>query len=93
MQEGIVYRLLYIAMTIFHIVFKYVSAWSIGMISIHLSGLSYNSATALFDKIQVTNLYGYFFNPSLKVKAECWNMPIQVALKRYIYETVYDRKA
>ena len=34
----------------------------------------------------------FFFSPSLKVKAECWNMPIQIALKRYIYETIYDPK-
>ena len=60
------------------------------MISVHLSGLSYNATNNSFDKIQVTKLWGFFFDPSIKVKAECWNMPIQVALKRYIYESIYD---
>ena len=60
------------------------------MISVHLSGLSYNASNNTFDKIQVTRLWGFFFDPSLKVKAECWNMPIQTALKRYIYESIYD---
>ena len=79
-------------MAIVHIEFKYISAWSLGLISVHMSGLSYNAPTGKFDKIQVTKLYGFFFDPSIKVKAECWNMPVQNALKRYIYEAIYDPK-
>ena len=86
------YKLAYIGGAIFHIEFKYISAWSLGMISVHLSGLSYNAKNGLFDKICVTKIFGFFFDPSLKVKAECWNMPIQISLKRYIYESIYDPK-
>lgn len=67
-------------------------AWE-GMISIHASGISYRKEADKFDKIQVNRIFDFFFNPSLKIKIESWNMSIQVALKRYIYDQVYDAKA
>ena len=36
------YKLMYIGFVIFHIEFKYITAWSLGMISVHASGLSYD---------------------------------------------------
>lgn len=62
------------------------------MVSVHSSGLSYSKEENNFEKIQVTKAMGFYFNPSLKIKAECWNISVQVALKRYIYEQVYDQK-
>jgi hypothetical protein len=43
-----------------------------------------------FNRIQVTDFVKFYVEPSLKVKAEGWNMTVQNALKKYIYEQVYD---
>ncbi len=32
----------------------------------------------------------FYFAPSIKVKADSWNMSIQTALRRYIYENLYN---
>lgn len=92
-QHGMAYKLLYIGGAITHIEFKYISAWSLGLVSVHLSGLSYSASSKKFDKIAITKIWGFFFNPSVKIKIECWNIPIQIALKRYIYDSVYDPNA
>lgn len=63
------------------------------MVSVHSSGLSYCKSQNDFTKIYVTKLKGFFLDPSLKVKTDCWNISIQIALKRYIYEQSYDSKA
>ena len=73
--------------------FKYITAWSLGMVSVHSSGLSFSKLHNDFTKIYVTKLKGFFLDPSLKVKTDCWNISVQVALKRYIYEQSYDSKA
>jgi hypothetical protein len=38
-----------------------------------------------FDKVKVTDMKKFFLSSSLKIKAEGWNVSVQVALKRYIY--------
>lgn len=38
------------------------------MMSVHASGLSYSKETNTFDKIQVTKIIPFFFDPSLKIK-------------------------
>ena len=70
------------------------------MISMKASGFTYNPAhnhanedgtmDYNFDKIKVTDFAKYFFSSSLKIKAEGWNITVQVALKRYIYEQFYN---
>jgi lysophospholipid acyltransferase len=80
---------------------KYISAWSLGMISMKASGFAYNPSQNKhkvegvveeynFDKVKVTDFNKFFLNSSLKVKAEGWNVSVQVALKKYIYEQVYN---
>ena len=32
----------------------------------------------------------FYFAPSIKVKTDNWNMSIQTALRRYIYENLYN---
>lgn len=87
-------------MIIFSTEFKYISAWSLGMISMKASGFTYNPGLNCtradgvveynFDKVRVTDFGKFFFSSTLKVKAEGWNISVQVALKRYIYELVYN---
>lgn len=71
------------------------------MISMKISGFTYNpSKNKLnsdgsveeynFNKVQVTDLYQFYVKPSIKEKAEGWNMSVQNALRKYIYEQVYD---
>ena len=49
-----------------------------------------NSIAYDFGKIEVTNMTNFYLAPSIKVKAEGWNVSIQIALKRYIYENLYN---
>ena len=93
MDHSYSFKILYICGSITNIEFKYITAWSLGMISVHSSGLSYSKSHNDFSKICVTKLKGFFLDPSLKVKIDCWNISVQVALKRYIYEQTYDSKA
>jgi hypothetical protein len=78
-----------------HIELKYVTAWSLGMMSMRASGITYNPAKNVvnkdnsisynFTRVEVTNMTDYYFAPAFKVKGDSWNMSVQVALKRYIY--------
>ena len=38
----------------------------------------------------MTDIAKFYGDPALKVKAESWNMGVQVALRRYIYENLYS---
>lgn len=70
------------------------------MISMKASGFTYNpslnhkredgTVDYNFDKVKVTDFAKFFLSSSLKVKAEGWNISVQVALKRYIYEQFYN---
>ena len=101
-EHNIFYKLFYCVANITFIEFKYVSAWSLGMMSMRASGITYNpeknvkkedgSIEYNFGKIEVNNMTGFYLNPSMKVKADSWNVSIQWALKRYIYENIYNPK-
>jgi len=70
------------------------------MISMKASGITYypernhknhdGTIRPNFDRVQVTDFVKFYIEPSLKVKAEGWNMSVQNALKKYIYEQIYD---
>ncbi len=72
------------------------------MMSMRASGITYNpsknivnkdnSITYSFSKVEVTNATGFYLSPAFKVKGDSWNMSVQVALKRYIYENIYNPK-
>lgn len=73
-----------------HQEFKYITVWSLGLVSLHFSGITYRAGESGFNKIQVTKLREVYLNPSLKIKAESWNMSVQIALRKYIYEIIYN---
>ena len=73
------YKFIYIYLIIFSTEFKYISAWSLGMISMKASGFTYNpglnytradgTVNYNFDKVKVTDFGKFFFSSTLKVKA------------------------
>lgn len=76
--------------------FKYYAAWSLGMVAMNATGLTYNpkvddkgNFTNNWDRIVVSNIWDFEMDPSMKKKQDGWNIPIQVALKRYIYDRIY----
>jgi lysophospholipid acyltransferase len=97
------YRLLYSVLTIIHITLKYVSVWSLGMVSMRASGFTYNPAKNRkgedgqvvydFGRVEANNMTKFYFEPNFKLKVDYWNISIQWALKRYIYENFYDPRA
>lgn len=99
---SLLYKLFYMVVCITYIELKYISAWSLGMMSMRASGITYNpsknvvnkdnSITYSFSKVEVTDMNGFYLTPSFKVKGDSWNMSVQVALKRYIYENIYNPK-
>ena len=78
-QQSLCYKFLYIQLIVFSTEFKYISAWSLGLISMKASGFTYNPSHSVrkqdgtvehdFDKVRVTDFIKFFLNPSLKVKA------------------------
>ena len=95
------YKLLYCVITIVHIELKYITVWSLGMISMRASGLTYNPVKNKkdteggvvaydFGRVEASNVSNLYLSPSFKVKIDSWNISTQWALKRYIYETIYD---
>lgn len=70
------------------------------MVSMRASGITYNPAKNIvnkdnsikydFGKVEVTNMTKFYLDPSMKVKTDNWNMSIQTALRRYIYENLYN---
>lgn len=73
------YKFVYIYFIIFSTEFKYISAWSLGLISMKASGFTYNpslnhtlqngTVDYNFDKVRVTDFSKFFFSSTLKVKA------------------------
>lgn len=94
------YKMVYILICITHIELKYVSAWSLGMMSMRASGITYNpskniinkdnSVTNDFGRVETTGMMKFYFDPSLKVKADHWNMSMQAALRKYVYENLFN---
>lgn len=76
------------------------TAWSLGMISMRASGITYNPAKNTtnkdnsvsydFAKIEMNNMSKFYLDPSFKVKADHWNICTVVALRRYVYENIYN---
>jgi len=65
------------------------------MMAMNASGITYNPKVDEFgkihnnwDRIVVSNIWAFEMDPSMKMKADSWNIPIQVALKRYIYDRI-----
>jgi|688.fasta_scaffold999554_1 hypothetical protein len=65
------------------------------MISMKASGFTYcpeksrkdkdGTIRHSFERVQVTDFVKFYIEPSIKVKAEGWNMSVQNALRKYIY--------
>jgi lysophospholipid acyltransferase len=45
-----------------------------------------------FGRVEVNNMTKFYLEPNFKVKVDYWNISVQWALKRYIYENIYDPK-
>lgn len=70
------------------------------MVSMRASGITYNPSKNIinkdnsiaydFGKVEVTNMTKFYLDPTIKIKGENWNMSVQVALRRYIYENLYN---
>lgn len=67
-EHSYAYKIFFINAVIFHITFKYISAWSLGLVGMHATGLSYSKQNNNFEKIQVTKIVRFYTEPSLKVK-------------------------
>ena len=102
-EYSLPYRLLYCVISITHIELKYVTAWSLGMMGMRASGFTYNPAKNQknaagevekydFGRVEVNNMTKFYLEPNFKVKVDHWNISVQWALKRYIYENIYDPK-
>lgn len=78
-EQSLLYKLFYLQLLVLNIEVKYISAWSLGMVSMKASGFTYNPSQSIkkkdgtiehnFDKVKVTDFNKFFLNPSLKVKA------------------------
>lgn len=97
------YKFFYCVICITHVELKYVAAWSLGMVSMRASGITYNPGSNVkaedgsivsydFSRIQVNNMTKFYLEPNMKVKVDNWNISIQWALRRYIYENLYNPK-
>ena len=72
------------------------------MVSMKASGFTYNPRKNIkkadgsieynFDRVEVINLSKFYLSPSFKVKVDSWNISVAVALRRYIYENIYNPK-
>ena len=40
----------------------------------------------------MNSIIDFFFHPSFKVKADSWNISVQQALKKYIYDQIFFSK-
>lgn len=82
------------------ITMKYLSVWSLAMISLRATGITYNpsknvvnkdnSITYDFTRIEMNHLYNFYITPSFKIKGDHWNICTVVALRRYVYENIYN---
>lgn len=72
------------------------------MVGMRASGFTYNPSKSTknekgeivhdFGRVEVNNMTQLYFAPSFKVKVDYWNISIQWALKRYVYENLYNPK-
>lgn len=52
----------------------------------------YDQKSYGFGRIQANNMTKFYLEPNMKVKADNWNISVQWALRRYIYENLYNPK-
>ncbi len=94
---NILYKMLYMSLAIFAFRFKYYAAWSLGMVSMNATGITYNveknengqMVKEKWDRVHVSDVWTFEMDPSMKKKADAWNQSVQLALKRYIYDRIY----
>lgn len=92
MKTSLPSQLLYIMIMMQGVRMKYYAIWSLSMVGVKASGLSYQiverdgKVTDSHDKIQVANILNVEFGSSFKVKVDSWNMSVQQFLKRYVYD-------
>ena len=68
------------------------------MLSMHASGITYNPKydnegevkENNWDRIIVSDVWTFEMDPSMKKKADGWNISVQLALKRYVYDRIYQ---
>lgn len=68
--------------------FKYYSAWKIGILSVHISHLSYNPATQDYTKIDHCKVAIIEGSPHIREKIGNWNIMVQEWLRKCVYERV-----
>jgi hypothetical protein len=63
------------------------------MVAMNASGITYNPVIVndevkeeKWDRIAVSDMFTFEVDPSMKKKADAWNISVQIALKRYIYD-------
>ncbi len=90
------YQFLYLLLTLIIFRFKFYTAWSLGMLGMHASGITYKKAPkdplgehGTWDNIKVSDIMTFEFDPVMKNKVDAWNMSVQNALKLYVYEKMY----
>ncbi len=96
-DSNIFYKIVYLTIAIFAFRFKYYSAWSLGMLSMNATGITYlpendNAGNVVhkWNRIEVSDIWSFECEESMKKKADAWNKSVQLALKRYIYERIYE---
>lgn len=73
------------------------------MISMRASGITYNPSKNQksedgkvvaydFGRVEVNNMTKFYLEPNMKVKVDNWNISVQWALRKYIYENIYNPK-
>lgn len=73
------------------------------MISMRASGITYNPRNNKrddegkvvsydFGRVEVNNMTKFYLDPNMKIKVDNWNISVQWALRRYIYENLYNPK-
>lgn len=92
-------RMVIIHIPVWHSQLKYICAWSLAISAVKASGLGYQivkdkdgKVISNFERVRMNSIIAFFFSPSFKVKADSWNISIQQALRKYIYDQVYFSK-
>ncbi len=95
----LIVRMFIIHIPVWHSQLKYICAWSLSIAAVKASGMGYQivkdkdgNTVSDFERVRMNSIISFFFNPSFKVKADSWNISVQQALKKYIYDQVYFSK-
>lgn len=66
--------------------FKYYSAWKIGILSVHASGVSYDEKTSEYTAIDHCKPSIIETTPHIRLKINNWNIMVQEWLRKCVYE-------